>query len=361
MGHGSDMKAFPRGEEDVQVARMLRAILLTALALIILWLAGRSLLLIFAGVLFGIMLNALSRLSGRLIGLSRTAALFGVTGVVALACAGTAYFLLPRAIAQGSKLADRLSASFDHLSQSVAQYFPQLHMSIGKFIGATSLPVRMFGFTSSLSAALVAVAIIIFIGLYSAFGAPFYRKGLVRLFPRRHRQTIDEILALTGTTLEWWLLGRAITMTAVGFLTLAGLLLLNIPLAAPLALIAGLLTFVPFLGAIISAIPAVLIAFVQGPLSALYVALVFTAAHAMEAYVVAPLVQKRAVHLPPVVMLGFQVILGTLYGTAGLTFAAPLAAVGVVLVRKLYLDIEEEGSLQNSAMSAGPSHRTSTG
>ena len=129
--------------------------------------------------------------------------------------------------------------------------------------------------------------------------------------------------------------GTGATMSAVAVLTLAGLLLLGVPLTVPLSILAGLLTFIPYIGAIVSAVPAVLVAYAQGPLIAIYVVLVFAGAHAVEAYVVAPLVQRRVIRLPPVAMIASQAVMGALFGVAGLTLAAPLTAIAITLLRSL--------------------------
>lgn len=110
------------------------------------------------------------------------------------------------------------------------------------------------------------------------------------------------------------------------------------PLAFTLALIAGILNFVPYIGPLVSAVPAVLLALLQGPQVALYVALLYLGAQTIESYVLTPLVQQRAISLPPALTLSAQTLLGVLLGILGVVLATPLAAITLVVIRKLYVE-----------------------
>jgi predicted PurR-regulated permease PerM len=126
-------------------------------------------------------------------------------------------------------------------------------------------------------------------------------------------------------------------MAVVGVLVTIGLWLLNIPLAMTLGLIAALLDFVPNFGPIIAAVPAVLLALLESPQHAFYVMLLYWGIQILEGYIVTPWFQKRAIDMPPAVVVTAQVLLGTLLGTLGLVFATPLAAIGILLTRELYI------------------------
>ncbi len=115
------------------------------------------------------------------------------------------------------------------------------------------------------------------------------------------------------------------------------------PLALSLATIAGLLEFVPFVGPILAAIPAILIAFTHDQATALYVALLYVAIQQLEGYVLMPLVQRWAVALPPALGALSVVVFAVLFGLPGVFFAVPLTIVAMVLVRELYLETEHPG------------------
>src|SRR5690554_2599627 len=114
--------------------------------------------------------------------------------------------------------------------------------------------------------------------------------------------------------------------------------MLDIPLALALGLIAFLFDFVPFVGPILAAAPALLVALATGPNEALYVCLLYLGVQAAESYVISPLIDQRSVHLSPAVAIASQVLLGALLGALGVVFASPLAASGIVLLRDLYVE-----------------------
>lgn len=140
-----------------------------------------------------------------------------------------------------------------------------------------------------------------------------------------------------GTALRWWLLGRAVTMTLMGALTTLALWFMNVPLALVLGIIAGIFLFVPYLGAVAAAIPACLIALMESPTKALWVAVVYTGVHVFEGYTITPYVQKRAVALPPAMLLSVQLLSAALFGVLGVIFSTPLMLVVIVLIQTLYL------------------------
>ena len=126
-------------------------------------------------------------------------------------------------------------------------------------------------------------------------------------------------------------------MVAVGFLTWLGLALIGVPSALTLALLAGLLEFVPYVGPIVSAVPAVLLAFAASPEMAFWTALLFFGVQQFEGYVLEPLVQQHAVDLPPALLLFALVAGGLVFGLIGVLFAEPLTVMLFVMVKRLYV------------------------
>ena len=184
----------------------------------------------------------------------------------------------------------------------------------------------------------IADALLVIVGgIYLAAQPDLYRTGLLKLVPARGRELAAEALDASGRALHLWLLGRLVSMVAVGVLTWLGLVLIGVPSALTLALLAALLEFVPFIGPIVAALPAVLLAFAAGPDKALWTALLFVAIQQLEGNVIEPLVQQRAVDLPPALLLFAVVAGGLVFGIAGILFAAPLTVVLYVLVKRLYV------------------------
>ncbi|UEM01822.1 AI-2E family transporter [Skermanella rosea] len=324
-------------------ARTLRWIALTALALLAVWIAGGFLLIGFAGILVAIMLRALGDQLARATGLSRGKTVLIVTLALILLIGLTCWLLAPRLASQVDELWQTIPQSIDQLRARLSNYswsetlFRQfdpdrLNLDSGSILG------RLSGAASSVMSFLGTLVVVCFIGLYLALDTRLYRSGLVRLFPPSYRPRVDRILDELGRLLKWWLIGRGISMVATGVLTGLGLWLLGIPLALTLALLAAALTFVPYVGAILSAIPALLLGLVQSPTMVLYVSLLYVVVQLVEGYLLTPLIQQETVALPPALTIASLVLFGALLGPLGLMLGTPLAAAGIVLVRMAYVE-----------------------
>ena len=191
----------------------------------------------------------------------------------------------------------------------------------------------------------------IVIGIFLASDPDLYRHGLLNLFPPSRRNRIREVLDELGFTLWWWLLAQLMTMASVGILVGIGLTILGVPLSGTLGLIAAILSFIPSLGPFISVIPAVLLGLTISPTMGIWVCLLYLGVQTLEANVITPLIQQRAISLPPAFVLGSELVMGLLLGGAGLMFATPLAAVLLVLVNMLYIHdvLHEPGHLPSQA------------
>jgi predicted PurR-regulated permease PerM len=135
-----------------------------------------------------------------------------------------------------------------------------------------------------------------------------------------------------------WLIATLISMAIIAAMTTTGLLLLGIPAALALGLIAGLLQFVPTVGPIVSAVPAAVVALVVSPLHVLWVILLYLVTQQIESNMITPIVMRRAVDLPPALTLLTQALMTVLFGFLGLLLAVPLVAITMVLVRRLYVE-----------------------
>ncbi len=185
------------------------------------------------------------------------------------------------------------------------------------------------------------------IGVFLSFQPDLYRNGFLSLFPKARRERIGEVMDELGFTLWWWLMGQLTTMASVGILIGIGLACLGVPLAGTLGLIAAVLSFIPSLGPLISVIPAIMLALTMSPTMALWVCLLYLGVQILEANVITPLVQRKAISLPPAFVLASELVMGLLLGGAGLAFATPLVAVILVLVNMLYIQdmLNEPGHL----------------
>lgn len=180
--------------------------------------------------------------------------------------------------------------------------------------------------------------LIFFLSIYFAYTPREYLHGFLRLVPPRYRRRVESALVDSGEALLKWLLAQLAAMVVIGLLVGVGMAFLGLPLALLLGVVAGLLEFIPVVGALLFTIPGVLVAFTQGPETALYALLIYIGVQQLESNVVIPLFQRWAVRLPPAITLLSVVIGGILLGAPGVVFATPLAVVVMTLVKHLYVE-----------------------
>jgi predicted PurR-regulated permease PerM len=174
-------------------------------------------------------------------------------------------------------------------------------------------------------------------GVYFATQAGLYRTGLLKLFPAAKRPLVGQAVDESSSALRLWLLGQLIAMVIIGVLTTVGLMLIGVPSAVALGLLAGLAEFVPLVGAIAAAIPALLLALTVSNEAALLTLALYVVLQQLEGNVVMPMIQQRTTSLPPALTLFAIVLAGVLFGTLGVILATPLTVVAYVLVKRLYV------------------------
>lgn len=185
---------------------------------------------------------------------------------------------------------------------------------------------------------LVGLILMLFISIYISSNPGLYRRGFLWLIPEAHRARTERALEACTYSLRWWILGQVVSMIIVGVVTTIGLLLLGIPLPFALGFITALLNFIPNVGAVLSGLLAMSLAFTKGMESVVYVAVLYLLIQSLEGYVLTPMIQQRAVSLPPALTITVQAIMSVLVGGVGLALAAPITVVGIVLTRQLYLN-----------------------
>ncbi len=311
----------------------MRVALIAAGIILLVWLLSDVVLLIFLAILLAAMLDGLSDCLHRHTRLPPHVALAIVTvTIVALTC-GLAYWVGPRFADEGRQLWSQMSGEIDNLRQRFASG------SSGGLIpsGGGGLLGSARGLLSSTLGIVGSAFVVLAAAVYFAIAPELYREGAVSLFPLQHRARARAIMDDIGHTLKWWLVGQAVDMLVVGVLSGIGLVLLGIPLALALAVLAALLTFVPYFGPIVSGIPAVIVALTINWHKALWVVGLYVVCHGVEGYLVAPYVQRRTVELPPALTVLSMAIFGAIYGVLGIIIATPLMAALLVIVREGYV------------------------
>jgi predicted PurR-regulated permease PerM len=309
----------------------------------IVWMASSVLLLMFACILVAVLLYDSAVRVQRWFHLRHETSLALVVTLLLAAFTLAGWLMAPQVGRQVGDLVAAIPQAVDHLRTEVQRYeflrslIESLPPTEKLMSQAASMLSRTGLVFSGVLGAIGNVAIIAFVGIYLAAQPRIYIDGIVTLVPHRKRQRAREVFAELGCTLGQWLFGKFLAMVIVGAVTAIGLTLLGVPLALVLGLLAGLLDFIPYLGPIIAGVPAVLIAFSESPALALYVAALFLAVQIAEGYLLLPLIEKRSVSLPPALNIAVQVLLGALFGLAGVALATPLTAVMAVLITMLYV------------------------
>jgi predicted PurR-regulated permease PerM len=302
-------------------------------------------LLVFGAILLAIFLHGLANIVRRYGRVTEGKSVLLVSAVLVLILVLTVWLLAPSIAEQAKNLRQDLPVSAQKASAYISNYswgrtiLEQMPSTdeITQKVDASTVVSRVGGYFSSTLGVLTNIALMLLLAVYMASEPKLYIHGFTKIFPKKSRKRVREILLEIGETLQWWLVGKGASMLFIGILTWIGLYFLGVPLSLTLGLIAGLFSFVPNFGPILSAVPAILLAFVDSPTKALYVLILFVLVQLVESNLVTPLIERRTVELPPVLTVAAQLALSLLIGAAGLILATPLLAVVMVLVQTIYI------------------------
>ena len=322
------------------VRRALIVVAITGITLL-LWYLVDVLLLFFGAILFAVLLRGASVPISRRTGMGDSWALLATTLAVTLFITLAVVLFGNEVRTQLVKLAETLPSAWDlfmrrtfsgHLRDAVLNQAEDAVPAAGDMLSSVLLGAW------SLVGGLGAVILMIAGGLYLAAQPDLYRKGFLYLLPDDgKRAQAAETLDAVGEALRLWLQGQLLIMAFIFVATLAGLWLIGVPAALALAVFAGLAQFVPILGPIVAAVPALLVALNEDWQMVLWVLGLYVVLQQVESNLVTPLVQRRTVHLPPVLPLFAVVVFALLFGFMGVLFATPLAVVAYVAIKKLWV------------------------
>ncbi len=260
-----------------------------------------------------------------------------ISGLVIFAgFAGAAYMFGSRMIGQIQDVAQRAASGQGNIVQSIQQ------SEIGKAVLAHMRDridvAGLIPHAFTLSAALLGgIVVAVVAGIFFAAQPQVYVSGLIQLFPPSLHARADDTIGRIGGALRLWLLGQLIQMVLIGVLSTVAVLLIGLPSPWALGLIAGIAEFVPVVGPIIAAIPAILVAATQNPHAVLWTILAYTLIHQLEGHIVVPFIQRFLFVIPPAVTLLGIVAIGSLFGVMAIPLASPLAVVAFVMIKKLYV------------------------
>jgi len=201
-----------------------------------------------------------------------------------------------------------------------------------QFRGAQNSFLRMLTSTFAVTGAFL---LVLFIAAYIGVDPALYHGGMLEVFPPRQRARVALTLASLATTLRRWLVTQLIAMLVIGAVTTVFLFVIHVKAALPLGILAGILKFIPIVGSIFAAIPAIAMAFIDSPHKALVVGVGYLVIQFIENHVLVPVLMKRGVNIPPALTLGIQALMALLFGFLGLLVAVPLLAAILTIVRAI--------------------------
>lgn len=320
-------------------ARVLVVMALGALALLA-WQLSELLLIVFGAVVVGVLLHGLATLLRKWLPLPEWAALALVILVLVLALSAIVLLFGAEVAAQIDTFRATLPAAWNkfHAWLQSGPLGPQIERIPDQLRdGASTLATHAGAIVLSAGGGVTDAVLMMVGGLYLAAQPRLYRQCLLHLLPRDRRGVADEALTASGQALRAWLTGQLLAMAVIGTLTGIGLWLLGVPVALGIGLLTALLDFIPIVGPIVAAVPAILLGFTVSPQVALGALLLFVVLQQLEGHVLQPLIQARAVDLPPALLLFSLFGIGVLFGPMGVVLAAPLTVVLYVLVKRLYV------------------------
>jgi predicted PurR-regulated permease PerM len=224
------------------------------------------------------------------------------------------------------------------------------HELTRQFSGAEHSFMHMLTSTFAVSGGIM---LVLFIAAYIGVDPPLYHGGALGLVPAAERPRAALTLTRLSVTLRRWLVTQLIAMVVIGAVTTLFLFAIRVKAAVPLGILAGVAKFIPIVGSIFAAIPAMAMAFIDSPHKALVVGLGYFVIQFLENHLLVPILMKHGVNLPPAMTLGIQALMALLFGFLGLLVAVPLLAAILTVFRTMSRrEIEEFSPAADAAVAA---------
>ncbi|MBC7987798.1 MAG: AI-2E family transporter [Sphingomonadaceae bacterium] len=346
--------AGPSEVRDPLVRRELKKAIAWAsvvVAILLVWLLAQPILLIVGGIVFAALLDGGTKLLGRALPWPRGWLLLVVVVLFVLGLIGVFVFA-------GFEIADQAGELRKTLADQSARLLAWLQ-SLGiapENIDMAGFIRQLFGsvgsLTSALGSALGAVAtlfLVMVIGLFIAMEPNLYDRGVQWMLPRDARPEFRMMSARMAKTLQRLLAGRLLGMFFEGFLTWLLLSIVGVPMALLLGIIAGLLAFIPNIGAFVTGVLMVAVGLSASPSHALYAFGIYIVVQTIDGYFIVPMVAKRTVDMAPAVTLSTQILFGALFGIVGLALADPIVAMAKAALERRSEHNDEEDEAERIA------------
>ncbi|MGE7205034.1 AI-2E family transporter [Sphingomonas sp. NPDC019816] len=289
----------------------------------------QPLLVIFAGLVFATLLDGGVRLLGRVLPIGRSWRLLIVVLAVTAFLLGTFYLTGVEVTQQFSQLRSTLESQAGRVAgwlsdQGLMPRTSDINGLVKQSMGSIG---KLTSWVGTAVGAVTSLFMMLVIGLFLAMDPDGYARGLQWMVPRSARDEFAITQDRVMTTLRKLLAGRLLGMAFEGVLTGIALMIGGVPMALLLGIIAGVLAFIPNIGAIITGLLMVAVGFSAGTDTGFWAIGTYLIVQTFDGYVVVPMVAKRTVDLPPALTLSTQIMASALFGILGLALADPMTAM----------------------------------
>lgn len=303
-----------------------------------LWLTSDVMLLVFAAILLAILLHSFAQAISQWTHLPHSISLLVAVVCIFGLIAGFAYFFGAQLSGQLMQLADSLPEAIDSAGRRFGiEYAAQRLQDTIRAETGSRLLSSVTRWSYSILGALANFLLVLVAAIYFAIDPGVYRRGFAMLFPPDQHPRVLSALDAAGNVLRHWLAGQFVTMLLVAAISMLAYWWIGLPSPIALGIVAGLFNFVPYLGPVLSALPPLLFALSMDTQTLLWTLGAVVVIQQLEGNVVTPLIQRRAVSLPPALGIFAIVVFGVAFGILGVFLAVPLAASLLVLIRKLWV------------------------
>lgn len=193
----------------------------------------------------------------------------------------------------------------------------------------------IFATTKGIISGFGAILMILVISFYLAVEEGGIIKFIKAITSEQHQGYAMNLFERSQHQIGRWLRGQLILALVVGVLVFLGLSMLGVKYALVLALIAAVLEVIPYVGPIISAIPAIILAFLQSPITGLLVLGLYVLIQQIENHLLQPKIMEKAVGLHPVTVIMVLLIGAKIAGVVGMILAVPLASVISLFIKDI--------------------------
>ena len=340
----TDPNLRPATFVTISTASVLKVILAVLLVFFLYLIRDVLVMVIFAVVITSAINPVVKWMQDR--GAPRTLAVFLVFIGLFLILAGILFLIIRPLAGELQNLSETIPVYFERISLTVEEVrdaspayqeiLSNIQTYLTQFAGTlSSASSNAFAAVARLFGGITTAVVVLILSFYLSVqerGIPLFLRAVT---PVRHQSYVLNLWARAQTKMGRWVRGQILLSLSVGILVFIGLTIFGIRFSILLALLAALFEIIPFVGPVLAAIPAVLLAMLKSPIVALWTVLVYIIVQQLENAVLAPKIMQHAVGLNPVVVLLAILIGGKLLGIAGIIIAVPVAAVVVEIIRDL--------------------------